>query len=208
MMMAEKERGRTIAGRRLPPGYSLMEDPMRACFHITGPAGRIGSIERRFAADDISEFADEVVERCYEDAERRARAKYQQQMMMNKPADMVCVDVERLKREDDEMNDATKSPAALARFHREAVRAGRVKSGHIDGSYSSLFNELAEKGLLPSRGERFGEPPVTSKPEGRRKPSPVLRRSAKEECRDIERMGAHSWLLERHNEFVRDVRLP
>lgn len=214
-----RDNGKTIAGRQLPPGYSLMEDPMRACFHVMGPNGHVGSIERRFAADDISDFADEVVKQCYEDAERRYKEEEMERGRL----------MEELGRRQREMLDSQllgamtgeanmgnqyqqKSPAALARLHREAVRAGRSERGHIGDSFSTLFKQLDENGMIPSRGERFGEPAITSSNKVRIRtelPSSHERRpSAESECREIERKGARAWLLERHNDFVRDVRLP
>lgn len=110
------------------------------------------------------------------------------------------------------MANQSKSPAALARLHQEAVKAGRADAGHISGSFADLFKELDRKGKIPSRGERFGEAAIKPSEKIRFNTKlPVTREhrpSAESECRDIERRGAREWLLSRHNEFVRDVRLP
>lgn len=236
-----REGQQTIAGRILPPGYSLVENPTTYHVEIFGPEGHVGSIRHRHA-ESIPDFADEVLKRCYEDME----ARYHRLKMkaMNEPP-MVSVDLAQLmpgserdrflkdaaRKQRDALDDQIlasqkgeanmgnelqqKSPAALARLRREAVRAGRMEGGHIDGSFASLFRDLDEKGLIPSRGERFGEPPITSRPANKHGPDRVhrgpmirIRRTAKDECREIERMGALSWLLERHNDFVKDVELP
>lgn len=229
-----RDDGQTIAGRRLPAGYSLVVNQMTACLDLVGPSGLLVSFERSLCLSDI---ADEIVAACHQDQYRR--------MMEGGPATpMVSVDMEALRRDSDleqgrlmeqlarrqrEMIDSQilgaatgeanmgntyqkKSPAALARLHREAARAGRVEGGRISGSFADLFKQLDENDMIPSRGERFGEPPITSGGEKIRfrKPSPAIRvkRTAKDECREIERMGAREWLLARHNDFVRDVRLP
>lgn len=125
------------------------------------------------------------------------------------------------------MNNQSKSPAALARLHREAAQRGMVQSrGHVDDEFAKLFDHLARTGQIPNRGARFGEPsqqewaaqqqsiwakknePITPHKTSKVPASMVKRRSAADECRRIEEMGAHSYLLERHQEFVQDVRLP
>lgn len=196
-----RDDGQTIAGRHLPPGYSLIANEITASLDLFGPKGVLVSFERSCCLSDI---ADEIVAACHQD-------RYRRMMESGPTAPMVSVDLEEIQRM---ANMKSNSPAALAAMHREARQIGYVSGGHVDDSFSTLFSQLAKEGRIPSRGERFGEPHRQWSTESNmpdkvhRGPMYQVKRSAKDECREIESMGAHSWLLKRHKDFVRDVRVP